>query len=63
MTALNDDAFDAVLAEVTLTASVSLELSGTTNVTAKTSIGDVPISGIPFNVTSSLAGKLGSTCL
>lgn len=56
LTSLNNDAFSAVLAAVTLTNSVSLGLGGTANVTAKTSIGDVPITGIPFNVTSSLAG-------
>ncbi|KAE9401586.1 hypothetical protein BT96DRAFT_918717 [Gymnopus androsaceus JB14] len=47
LTALNDDAFDAMLAQVTLSNSASLGLSR---------IGDVPISGIPFNVTSSLNG-------
>ncbi|KAF9071074.1 hypothetical protein BDP27DRAFT_1419362 [Rhodocollybia butyracea] len=56
LTSLNDDAFSAMLAAVTLTNSVPLGLGGTANVTAKTSIGDVPITGIPFNVTSSLAG-------
>ncbi|KIK68835.1 hypothetical protein GYMLUDRAFT_34828 [Collybiopsis luxurians FD-317 M1] len=53
---LNNDAFNAMFAAVTLSSSVSLGLDGTANVTAKTSIGDVPISGIPFNVSSSLSG-------
>ncbi|KAJ3838704.1 hypothetical protein F5878DRAFT_725102 [Lentinula raphanica] len=53
---LNNDAFNALFEAVTLSNSVSLGLDGTANVTAKTAIGDVPISGIPFNVTSSLSG-------
>ncbi|KAJ4468227.1 hypothetical protein J3R30DRAFT_3715154 [Lentinula aciculospora] len=53
---LNNDAFNALLAAVTILSSVSLGLDGTANVTAKTTIGDVPISDIPFNVTSSLNG-------
>ncbi|KAJ3868577.1 hypothetical protein EV359DRAFT_77557 [Lentinula novae-zelandiae] len=53
---LNDDAFNALFAAVTLSNSISLELDGSANVTAKTTIGDVPISRIPFNVTSSLSG-------
>jgi hypothetical protein len=56
LTSLNNDAFDALFSAVTLADLVSLGLGGTANVTAKTSIGDVPISGIPFNVTSSLTG-------
>ncbi|KAF9245017.1 hypothetical protein BU15DRAFT_85819 [Melanogaster broomeanus] len=36
--------------------SAGLDLSGTAAVTAKTSIGDVPIVGIPFDVTSTLKG-------
>ncbi|KAJ4494066.1 hypothetical protein C8J55DRAFT_533507 [Lentinula edodes] len=53
---LNDDAFNALFAFVTLSNSISLGLDGSANVTAKTTIGDVPISRIPFNVTSSLSG-------
>ncbi|KAH7875192.1 uncharacterized protein C8R40DRAFT_1170817 [Lentinula edodes] len=53
---LNDDAFNALFAAVTLSNSISLGLDGSANVTAKTTIGDVPISRIPFNVTSSLSG-------
>ncbi|KAJ3724969.1 hypothetical protein DFJ43DRAFT_1197841 [Lentinula guzmanii] len=53
---LNDDAFNALFEAVTLLSSVSLGLDGSANVTAKTTIGDVPIFGIPFNVTSSLSG-------
>ncbi|EIW82896.1 hypothetical protein CONPUDRAFT_101346 [Coniophora puteana RWD-64-598 SS2] len=53
---LNNGAFQAVFTEVTDTSSASFDLSGSANVTAKTSIGDVPISGIPFDVKSSLTG-------
>ncbi|THV03542.1 hypothetical protein K435DRAFT_962414 [Dendrothele bispora CBS 962.96] len=53
---LNNDAFSAMLAAVTLKQSVDLTLKGSADVTARTSIGDVPISGIPFDVTSSLQG-------
>ncbi|KAJ3850500.1 hypothetical protein EV368DRAFT_84496 [Lentinula lateritia] len=53
---LNDDAFNALFAAVTLSNSISLELDGSANVTAKTTIGNVPISRIPLNVTSTLSG-------
>ncbi|KIJ67573.1 hypothetical protein HYDPIDRAFT_180379 [Hydnomerulius pinastri MD-312] len=53
---LNDGAFEAMFAVVTDKDSAALDLSGTADVTAKTTIGDVPISGIPFDVTSSLEG-------
>ncbi|KAF8840051.1 hypothetical protein BDN67DRAFT_1054007 [Paxillus ammoniavirescens] len=56
LTSLNDAAFEAMFAEVTDTDSAAFDLSGTADVTAKTSIGDVPISGIPFDVTSTLKG-------
>jgi len=35
---------------------VSIQIRGTADVTARTEIGDVPISGIPIDVTSSLKG-------
>jgi len=53
---LNNAAFGQLLAGVTLNPDLGVELRGTANVTAKTSIGDVPISGIPFDVTSDLKG-------
>ena len=42
--------------QVTDTAQSLLTLKGTADVTAKTTIGNVPIAGIAFNVPSSLAG-------
>lgn len=56
LTSLNNAAFEQLLSEVTLNAELSIELRGTADVTARTSIGDVPISGIPFDVTSDLKG-------
>lgn len=42
--------------QVTDTSQSVLTLKGTADVTAKTTIGNVPIAGIPFNVPSSLVG-------
>jgi Protein of unknown function (DUF3712) len=42
--------------QLVTTTSVPVALKGTTDVLAKTCIGDVPISGIPFNVSSTLTG-------
>lgn len=42
--------------QVTDTSQTVLTLKGTADVTAKTTIGNVPIAGIAFNVPSSLAG-------
>ncbi|KAG6813669.1 hypothetical protein H0H92_008517 [Tricholoma furcatifolium] len=56
LTSLNDAAFEQMFAGVTLEDEVDLTLEGTANITAKTSIGDVAISGVPFNVASSLTG-------
>jgi hypothetical protein len=56
LTSLNTGAFQQMFADVTLQSSVSLELRGTADILAKTSIGNVPISGIPFDVTSQLKG-------
>ncbi|KAI5120964.1 hypothetical protein M0805_006636 [Coniferiporia weirii] len=53
---LDNGAFEAFFAAVTDTSTVSMELKGTADVVAKTSIGNVPISGIPFDVQSSLKG-------
>lgn len=57
LVSLNDAAFEAMIAEVTDKSSATFDLSGTADVTAKTPIGDVPISGIPFDVTSTLQGE------
>jgi hypothetical protein len=54
---LNDGGFEEMFAAVTLQPSVDLQLTGTADVTARTTIGDVPISGIPFIVPSSLKGR------
>lgn len=56
--ALNPAAFAQMFAGVTLLPEVELDIKGTADVTAKTSIGNVPITGIPFNVPSSLKGIL-----
>ncbi|CAL1708136.1 unnamed protein product [Somion occarium] len=53
---LNNDAFSALLAAVTLKDSVDLTLEGSADVTARTTVGDIPISGIPFSVQSSFKG-------
>ncbi|KAL1943642.1 hypothetical protein VTO73DRAFT_4087 [Trametes versicolor] len=52
----NDGAFSQFFAAVTDTSGVDFELKGTADVVARTTIGDVPISGIPFNVSTSLKG-------
>ncbi|KAI0354382.1 hypothetical protein OH77DRAFT_1404952 [Trametes cingulata] len=52
----NNAAFTQFFAAVTDTEGVEFELKGTADVVARTTIGDVPISGIPFNVTTSLKG-------
>ncbi|KAI9459105.1 hypothetical protein F5148DRAFT_1001220 [Russula earlei] len=53
---LNDRVFSAFLASITDTQGIQLELRGSADIVAKTAIGNVPISNIPFNVTSSLIG-------
>jgi len=53
---LNNAAFAQLFAAVTLTDDIEVGLRGTADVTARTTAGDVPISGIPFDVTSSLKG-------
>ncbi|KDQ57731.1 hypothetical protein JAAARDRAFT_69819 [Jaapia argillacea MUCL 33604] len=53
---LNNGAFQALFTAVTDTASASFDLTGTADVVARTSIGDIAISGIPFDVPSSLGG-------
>lgn len=54
--ALDHDAFAQLFAGVAVTSTVDLALKGSADVTARTSIGDVPIAGIPINVASSLKG-------
>ncbi|KAK2467793.1 hypothetical protein APHAL10511_000088 [Amanita phalloides] len=56
ITSLNNEAFQQLLASITLQGIVSLELRGSADVLAKTSIGNVPISDIPFDLTSQLKG-------
>ncbi|KAF8314052.1 hypothetical protein DL93DRAFT_2167525 [Clavulina sp. PMI_390] len=56
LTAVNDQYFAAMLAAVTDGPGIEPELDGTVALTAKTAIGNVPISGIPFNVTTAIAG-------
>lgn len=56
--ALSNVAFQQLLAGVTDLSSTSIDISGFANVTARTSIGDIPIDGIPFHVASSLLGKI-----
>ncbi|KAF7298203.1 hypothetical protein HMN09_01042200 [Mycena chlorophos] len=51
-----DTGFELLLAVVLLTSGTSFELSGDANITARTTIGDVPITGIPFDVSSSIVG-------
>jgi len=55
---LNNAVFAAFFAAVTDTQGVEFELKGSADVVARTTIGDVPISNIPFNVTSALRGML-----
>ncbi len=55
---LNNAVFAAFFAAVTDTQGVEFELKGSADVVARTTIGDVPISNIPFNVTSALRGTL-----
>ncbi|KAJ7716738.1 hypothetical protein DFH07DRAFT_349612 [Mycena maculata] len=56
LVAATDNGFELLFAVVTLTTGTEFVLSGTANVSARTSIGDVPINGIPFNVDSGLTG-------
>ncbi|KAF9484474.1 hypothetical protein BDN70DRAFT_872495 [Pholiota conissans] len=54
--ALDQTAFVQLFAGVTLLPDVEIDLTGNANVVARTSIGDVPIVSIPFNVKSQLKG-------
>ncbi|EST10168.1 Protein of unknown function DUF3712 [Kalmanozyma brasiliensis GHG001] len=48
--------FQAFFAQLTDTPRGTFDLKGNTDVVAKTVIGNIPIGGIPFNVTTTLAG-------
>ncbi|KAF8894927.1 hypothetical protein CPB84DRAFT_1848428 [Gymnopilus junonius] len=53
---LNPTAFATLFAGVTLRDSIQVDITGSADVTARTSIGDVPISSVPIDVTSTLKG-------
>jgi hypothetical protein len=56
MKSVNDGAFQTLFQQVTDTTQAELTFKGTADVIAETSIGNVPISGIIFNVPYSLQG-------
>jgi Protein of unknown function (DUF3712) len=56
LVSLNNAAFGAFFAAATLTGHAEFNLAGSADVIARTSIGDVSIAAIPFNVPSSLNG-------
>ncbi|RPD70056.1 hypothetical protein L226DRAFT_261105 [Lentinus tigrinus ALCF2SS1-7] len=53
---VNNGAFAVFFAAVTDTSGIEFDLKGSADVVARTTIGDVPISAIPFDVTTSLKG-------
>lgn len=53
---LNNAAFQMMFSQVTLSQDLELTLKGSADVSARTAIGDVSLSDIPFNVPSSLKG-------
>ena len=53
---LNNNAFAAFFAAVTDTQGISFDLKGSADVVARTTIGDIPISDIAFDVTTTLKG-------
>ncbi|KAL1743139.1 hypothetical protein HDZ31DRAFT_83635 [Schizophyllum fasciatum] len=59
MVASDHGAFQSLFGAVTLKSSADLALSGAADVVAATSIGNVPISNITFDVTTSLGGING----
>ncbi|KAL1735691.1 hypothetical protein EV714DRAFT_280260 [Schizophyllum commune] len=59
MVASDHGAFQSMFGAVTLKSSADLSLSGAADVVAATSIGNVPISNISFDVTTSLGGING----
>ncbi|KAK1218918.1 hypothetical protein PQX77_018360 [Marasmius sp. AFHP31] len=56
LVSVDNGAFQQLFAAVTTGDNVNLNLRGSADVTARTTIGDVPISGIMFDVPSSLKG-------
>ncbi|TDL25981.1 hypothetical protein BD410DRAFT_895443 [Rickenella mellea] len=56
MVSLNNAAFEQFFAVATDTSELNFQLKGSADVVGRTAIGDVPISGIPFNVPSQLKG-------
>ena len=56
LVAQDHSAFMALFAQLLDTPRASLGVSGTAGLIAKMVIGNIPISGIPFNVTTSLGG-------
>ncbi|KAK7064212.1 hypothetical protein R3P38DRAFT_3165227 [Favolaschia claudopus] len=56
LVAATQNGFQLLFAATTLTPSIDFVLSGSANVSARTTIGDVPINGIPFNLDSTLKG-------
>ncbi|KAF8972948.1 hypothetical protein BDZ97DRAFT_1691577 [Flammula alnicola] len=54
--ALNPTAFVQLFAGVTLMPNLVVDITGTADVIARTTIGDVPITGIPIDVQSDLKG-------
>ena len=62
MVSLNNAAFEQFFAVATDTSELNFQLKGSADVVGRTAIGDVPISGIPFNVPSQLKGlSMGSS--
>ena len=54
--ALDQTAFSQLFATFTTSSNVDLLLKGSADVVARTAIGDVPISGIPIDATTSIKG-------
>ncbi|KAL8279026.1 hypothetical protein RQP46_008484 [Phenoliferia psychrophenolica] len=59
LTSLNDGGYSNFFDQITNTASVDFTLHGNADVGSKTKAGNIPISGIPFSVTSTLVGVNG----
>jgi hypothetical protein len=57
LVAVTENGFELLFAVALLLPSTDFVLSGSANVSARTTIGDVPINGIPFNLPSTLEGK------
>jgi Protein of unknown function (DUF3712) len=58
-----ETSFTSFFAAVTNTQNVNFELKGSVNVIARTTIGDVPISDISFNVSSTMRGVYAPSLL